>query len=61
MDNLKKVIKRKFGYTDVEADNQIAEARQILQAYLDEDDQESAFNVCEECFGLEPDYLEELI
>lgn len=61
MDNLKKVIKRKFGYTDVEADSQIAEARQILQAYLDEDDQESAFNVCEECFGLEPDYLEELI
>lgn len=61
MDNLKKVIKRKFGYTDVEANNQIAEARQILQAYLDEDDQESAFNVCEECFGLEPDYLEELI
>ena len=61
MDSLKKVIKRKFGYTDVEANNQIAEARQILQAYLDEDDQESAFNVCEECFGLEPDYLEELI
>ncbi len=61
MDNLKKVIKRKFGYTDVEADNQIAEARQILQAYLDEDDQESAFNVCEECFGLEPDFLEDLI
>ena len=61
MDSLKKVIKRKFGYTDVEADNQIARARQILQAYLDEDDQESAFDVCEECFGLEPDFLEDLI
>ena len=61
MDSLKDTIKRKFGYTDVEANAQIEEARETLQAYLDEGDQEGAFNVCEECFGLEPDYLDELL
>lgn len=39
----------------------ISEAREALQEYLANDDIEAAFNICQEYFGLEPDYIDELI
>lgn len=45
--------------TAEEADEQIAEAKEELRIRLEEG--EMPFDICEELFGLEPDYLEELI
>ena len=50
-----------FDYTSEEADEAIALAKQEMQQYLDDGDQESAYDICEEHFGLEPDYLVYLI
>ena len=46
--NLKKTIMRMFDYTSEEADEAIAVAKEQMQEYLDEGDQESAFDICEE-------------
>ena len=56
---LKDVLMRRDGLTEVEADDAIADARaeladQIADGYM-------PFDFCEEQFGLEPDYLEELL
>ena len=61
MTELKKVIMKKYGWDEQEADSSINEARTALQEYLDDDDQESAYNICEEHFGLEPDYIMDLM
>lgn len=50
-----------FDYTSEEADEAIAVAKEQMQEYLDEGDQESAYNICEEHFGLEPDYIMDLM
>ena len=47
------------GLTDAEATSQIAEAKENLMARLA--DGEIPLDIMEEEFGLEPDYLEELI
>lgn len=52
---------RLFDYTSEEADDAITLAKQEMEEYLSEGDQESAYNICEEHFGLEPDYLMYLI
>ena len=61
MTELKKVIMKKYDWDEQEADSSIDEARTALQEYLDDDDQESAYNICEEYFGLEPDYIMDLM
>lgn len=61
MTELKKVIMRQCGYDSDEADSQIAEAKEVMQSYLEEDDFESAYNICQEYFNLEPDYLTDLL
>lgn len=61
MTELKKVIMEKYGWDEQEADSLINEARTALQEYLDDNDQESAYNICEEYFGLEPDYIMDLV
>lgn len=61
MEDLKFTLMRKFGWTEQEATEEIAQAKNILDGYLCQGDMESAFNVCEECFGLEPDFLMELV
>ena len=60
METLKQVLMRRDDMTEAEADEAIAEAREVLQEYLDAGDFESAHDVCEEMFGLEPDYLIDL-
>ena len=61
MAELKKVIMEKYGWDEQEADDAIALAKQEMEEYLLEGDQESAYNICEEHFGLEPDYLMDLV
>ena len=61
MNKIAKVLMKRDGMTYEEADNLIDEAREALQNYLDEGDSFGAENVCKEFFGLEPDYLDELI
>ncbi len=61
MDSIKRTIMRRDGLSAEEADELIAEAKSQLQDYLAEGDSESAHNICEEMFGLEPDYLFELM
>ena len=61
MSKIKKVLMKRDGMSSEEADNLIDEAKEALQNYLDEGDSFGAEHVCEEFFGLEPDYLDELI
>ena len=52
---------RRDGMTDLEAEIEVDEAKEQLSKYLELGDIESAYNICEECFGLEPDYIRELM
>ena len=60
-ETIKQVLMRRDGMDANAADELIEEASEQLQEYLAEDDYERAFYVCEEFFGLEPDYVMELI
>ena len=48
------------GMTEEEAEDLINEAKADLAERLADDD-DKAYNICEEWFGLEPDYVMELI
>ena len=61
MDSLKQTIMRRDGLTSAQADAEIKQAKEAIQEYLEHDDTESAHEVCMEFFGLEPDYLMDLI
>jgi len=55
---IKKVLMERDQMTSQEADEQIAEAKADLEQRLN--DGEMPMNICEEWFGLEPDYLMDL-
>ena len=61
MTELKQVLMDRDGLTEEEADEQIAEAKAQLQEYLAEGDICAAEEICEEMFGLEPDYVMDLM
>lgn len=61
MSQLKKVLMELDGISSEEADREIAEAKEALQEYLADGDIESAHDICKEFFGLEPDYLMDLM
>jgi len=50
-----------MGYTLEDATDQIAEAREVMNDYVEEGDFESAENICQEYWGLEPDYIMDLM
>ena len=54
-----KCLIRRDGFSKEEAENQVLAAYEDLQSRLDEG--EDAFYICEEWFGLEPDYNIDLI
>ena len=58
-DGLKAVIMRRDNLTETEADEQIAEAREELNARLESG--ETPDDICQEFFGLEPDYIFDLM
>ena len=61
METIKQVLIRRDNMTSDEANDLIAEAIEAINDYLDDNDLDSAHNICSEYFGLEPDYLDELI
>jgi len=61
MKSIKEVLMERDGLSEVEAEELILEARDALEVYLEDGDFFLADNICEEFFGLEPDYLMELI
>jgi len=61
METIKQVLIRRDNMTSDEADDLINEAIETMNEYFDNNDMESAYNICYEFFGLEPDYLDELI
>lgn len=60
-ESIKQILMRRDSISEAEADDLIDEAREAFYHYLEEGDETSAENICAEYFGLEPDYLEELI
>ena len=58
---IKEVLMKRDKMSAEEADNLISQAQDALQRYLAVGDMEGAEAICEEWFGLEPDYIDELI
>lgn len=58
---LKEVIMSRDGITSEEADKLIQEAKETMQEYLSEGDFMAAEDICQDYFGLEPDYLFDLL
>ena len=59
MKSLLEVLMQRDGLTETEAEELIQEARNDFYERLAVGDM--PFDICEEYFGLEPDYLEELM
>ena len=59
MGSLKQEIMLRDELTEEEADAEIAEARKELADRIEEGDM--PFDICEELFGLEPDFIFDLI
>jgi hypothetical protein len=60
-ETLKEVLIRRDRVSASEADKLIQEARAQLFEYLTDEDFSSADEICMEMFGLEEDYMHELI
>ena len=61
MESIKSILIRRDGMTEDEANSLIEDAKATLSLYLDAGDMSSAEDICAEFFGLEPDYLMELV
>jgi len=59
METIKQVLMSRDSMTSEEADNLINEALEDLRLRLD--DGNSVDDICEEYFGLDPDFMEELM
>ncbi len=61
METIKEVLIRRDGLSPEEADDQIEDCREVFAEYLENGDLDAAENICQEFFGLEPDYLMEIM
>ena len=59
IESIKAVLMRRDGMTEQEAEDLISEARADLEERIAEG--EMPYDICQEYFGLEPDYLDELM
>jgi len=59
MKSIRDILIKRDKITQESADELIREAQYAFDEYLAEGDEESAYNVCQEFFGLEPDFLVE--
>jgi len=59
--SIKSILMKRDGMTESEADDLISEAKDMLQQYIMEGDLSSAEDVCADYFGLEPDYIFDLL
>jgi len=60
-ESIKTILMRRDGVSEMEADNMIEAAREELMELIEEGDLSAAEDVCMDHFGLEPDYLDELM
>ena len=60
-ETIKQILMQRDGLDENAAQELINEAEEAFNRYLDEGDTYGAENICEEFFGLEPDYLDEFI
>lgn len=60
-ETIKEILMRRDGMSSYEADELIADAKDALMEYIDNGDMLLAEEVCYEYFGLEPDYLFEIM
>lgn len=61
METIKEVLMRRDGLSANAAEELISTAREDLNDCLERGDQDAAENICQTWFGLEPDYLMELM
>jgi hypothetical protein len=61
MESIVDVLVRRDGMSVYEATALVEEAKAELQVLVAEGDLEAAENICEDWFGLEPDYLMDLM
>jgi len=61
MDSLTKTLMNRDGLTRDEAEAQVSEAREELMDLIAEGNFSDAYDICDDMFGLEPDYLEDLL
>lgn len=59
MRSIKSILVQRDGMNEIEAEELIKEATEDLQERIAAG--EDVFNICGEYFGLEPDYLDELL
>jgi hypothetical protein len=59
MKSIKEVIMKRDGLNSREADDLISEAREQFNAYVSNGEFHLAEEICQDYFGLEPDYLVE--
>ena len=60
-ETIKEILIRRDGMSPEDAQRQIDDAKETLDYYLDNCNFTAANTICEEFFGLEPDYLDELL
>lgn len=61
MEEINQVLIKRDGLSPHEANKAIDDAREMMYEYLEDDDIESAYDVCMEEFSLESDYIMELL
>lgn len=61
MNSIVKVLMERDGMSEQEAQELVNQAREAFQEYLSDGDIQSAYDICEEYFGLEPDYIDDFI
>ena len=61
MNEIVTILMTRDGMSQKEAEELVVEARTQLKEYLLSGDIYSAYDICEEFFGLEPDYVFELL
>ena len=58
---IKEVLMERDSMSEEEAESLINNAKNTLDYLLELGDLSGAYNICQDYFGLEPDYLEELV
>ena len=59
--SIKQILMQRDGISAEEAEELIIEARDDMNYRMENGDIDGAYRVCEDHFGLEPDYLDELM
>jgi hypothetical protein len=57
MESIRNILIKRDGISPESVDELIREAQSAFDEYLAEGDQESAYEICQEFFGLEPDFV----